>query len=134
MSERKKILFAAYSLDIGGSQIDERINVIEYSPSYFKFKPMAKQLIYVKDYNLKINIKINLILHVVMQHIVRWHHLLQELHQKTLLCGCTIIITIFLTEMITNIKNFLIQFIHIYLKIYCLCLMKLKNNILKNMG
>lgn len=74
MSEKKKILFAAYSLDVGGietalvsllnylvneyditlvlekkqgvflSQIDERIHIIEYSPSYFRFKPVSKAI------------------------------------------------------------------------------------------
>lgn len=74
MSDKKKILFAAYSLDVGGietalvslinylankyditlvlekkqgiflNQIDERVHIIEYSPSYFKFKPVAKAI------------------------------------------------------------------------------------------
>ena len=72
MEEKKKILFSAYSLDVGGietalvslinyladeyditlvleekkgiflNQIDKRVKIIEYTPSYFKIKLIAK--------------------------------------------------------------------------------------------
>ncbi|MCR5147049.1 MAG: glycosyltransferase [Clostridia bacterium] len=87
MPEKKKILFAAYSLDVGGietalvsllnylskkyditlvlekkqgiflDQIDKSIKIIEYTPSYFKFKLVAKAINLFKRLMFTLNYK-----------------------------------------------------------------------------
>lgn len=83
MSERKKLLFSAYSLDVGGietalvslinylaqkyditlvlekkqgiflNQIDKSIKIVEYTPSYSKFKLISKSINFYKRLKFK---------------------------------------------------------------------------------
>ena len=87
----------------------------------------------LKEYNLFQNTKTNLILLVVMQHIVKWLHLLQELHLQIMHYGYTTIIITSLTETIININISLIQLKHMSLAMLYLFLKRQSNNTFKDM-
>lgn len=106
--DKKKILFSAYSLDLGGietalislinhlaekydvtlvlekkqgmflDKVDRNIKIVEYKPSYSKIRLIAKCVNLYKRVPLLLSSKINLILHAAMRHTVKWLLLLLE--------------------------------------------------------
>ena len=101
----KKILFSAYSLDVGGIEtalitllkylvkeyditlvlekkqgifledLPKEVKVITYTPSNVKITLIRKAINFIKQFILKSNMQISFIFQQILQHIVSQHHL-----------------------------------------------------------